>query len=122
MKVFFEFALIDDASNAISVQHKLNTLVLHSFLTPDNSSNRAIKLCLPKSLGRWRKKNNIYEAPETTYTNKYGDECDVDIAELKTRRSRREKAWETLNIQLETDPILRKFPKVTLLKQYLHQL
>lgn len=98
-------------AKAHEAQHKMNTLVLQSLLTFDNSSSKIIKTCLPTSLGRWRKKNNIYEAPETAYSDKYGEECDVNVPELKTRRSSREKAWEYLDKQLDNDPILKKYPK-----------
>ena len=61
---------------------------------------------------RWKKLNRIHDSPETTYSYKGGDECDVNVPDLKMKRSRKVKAWDDLNKKLEHDPIVLKYPKV----------
>ena len=99
---------------------KLNSLVISSLLTTKESPSELISLCLPTSLGKWKKRKRISDRKGTRYSEEGDRTCDVTIPELKERR--RTTSWESLNKQIKKDSkVFGQFPKVCCLLLFLRK-
>ena len=71
--------------NSFPAETEVNSLVVCSLVTSKNSASQPMKVCLPNSLEKCRKENQIKE----TQINAQSDAtCDVNIPEYKGSREK----------------------------------